>query len=122
MSKMIANIIATGYSELAYDLYDFVRNKGNLPSEETITQLLQGSTDFDHIGNKLNYVFLECTREALLNAVSQENREKVRTMLLVQQNLLDNSMEDHLVIRFLNRTLDYVDTTVLDEFYFSFFY
>lgn len=119
MSKATANIVNTGYSELAYDLYDFVKNKGNLPSEETIIQVINDSSDFNDIGNKLNHVFLECTKEALLNAVSQENREKVRAMLIVHKDLQEDSTKDQFVIRFLDRTLDYVDTAVLDDFYYS---
>ncbi len=119
MSKMIANIVATGYSELAYDLYDFVKSRGKLPDEEAVLQILKGSTDFNEIGNQLNHVFLECTREALLNAVSQEYREKVRTMLLVQEDLQEDSTQDQFVIRFLDRTLDYVDTAVLHDLYYS---
>lgn len=119
MSKAIANLVATGYSELACDLYDFVKNKGTLPSEETITQVLNDSSDFNEIGNKLNHVFLECTREALLNAVSQEYREKVRAMLIVHEYLQEDSTQDQFVIRFLDRTLDYVGTAVLDDLYYS---
>lgn len=119
MSKAIANIVNTGYSLLAYDLYDFVKSRGQLPDEETLIQILNGNSDFNEIGNKLNHVFLECTREALLNAVTQEYREKVRAMLLVQGDLQEDSTEDQFVIRFLDRTLDYVDTAVLDDFYLS---
>ncbi|UYZ83064.1 hypothetical protein MTZ49_10665 [Entomomonas sp. E2T0] len=119
MSKAIANIVNTGYSLLAYDLYDFVKNRGQLPDEDTVLQIFKESTDFNEVGNQLNHVFLECTREALLNAVSQEYREKVRAMLLIREDLQDNSTEDQFEIRFLDRTLDYVDTAVLDDFYFS---
>ncbi|MFD1260373.1 MULTISPECIES: hypothetical protein [Entomomonas] len=119
MSKTIARIVALGYSELANDLYDFVKSRGQLPDEETVLQILKGSTDFNEIGNQLNHVFLECTREALLNAVSQENREKVRAMLLIREDLHEDSTQDQFEIRFLDRTLGYVDTAVLDDFYFS---
>lgn len=119
MQQMIKNLITTGYSELANDLYDFVERRGVLPTQDQIMHILNESNDFDEIGHKLNYLFVESTKEALLTAFSEEYHDNMRTKLVVTYEERLNSDEDEIGIMFYNRILDYADTVVLEDFYLS---
>lgn len=119
MSEAMANIVATGYSRLAKDLYYFVKSQDKLPDGKTVLRILNSGTSMNDIGNKLNYLFLEATKDALLSDVSDENRNKIDKLLTLTINLQKDSSKDSFQIGFMGTTLSHADGSRLVELHYA---
>ncbi|MFD1260372.1 MULTISPECIES: hypothetical protein [Entomomonas] len=119
MLKAMETIVATGYSKLAEELYYFVKSLGKLPDGNVVLRILNSGTSMSDIGNKLNYLFLEATKEALLSGVSDENREKITKLLTLTINLQENSRKDSFQIGFMGTIVSHADSERLVELYYA---
>lgn len=119
MLTAMETIVATGYSKLAEELYYFVKSRGKLPDGNTVLRILNSGTSMSDIGNKLNYLFLEATKEALLSAVFDENREKIAKLLTLTINIQEDSRKDSFQIGFMETTISHVDSVRLVELYYA---
>lgn len=106
MKSFLTAVTRSDKTDLAYELLSFVLEYGPLPSDESVFNLIKGSSDLDDVSHKLNRLFLSCMKETLLNAVSESSRAAFSRQITVEELFDDkNPANDRYRVRFLGYVL-----------------
>lgn len=115
----VKSLISTSYSALAQSLFDFVVRRGELPDEAKILRIFQDSKDYFEAGSKINKLFIESSKEALLRYLEPEKREKVLKTLQFCEQLHEDPRKDYLVVQYSDRTFSDPQDSDLDELFYE---
>lgn len=118
MSRFVACLSDCDQTILADLTYEFIQQKGELPSDEELYLIIKQSHSMSEAFHQINQLFATKTKEALLNAVPFNYRHKIAEKLTVQfQKSTDSPADDNCTFQYGSYVIEEPDTESLLDFY-----
>lgn len=118
MSRFVACLTDCEQTSLADFFYEFIQQKGELPSDNELYHIIKQSQSLDEAFHQINQLFAIKTKEALLNAVPFNYRHQIAEKLTVQfQKSTDSPADDNCTFQYGSYLIEEPDTKSLLEFY-----
>lgn len=116
MSRVIVALTETGYSPIAYSLYEYTQLEDDLPEEDEVIALFKDSAgNLSEYGHKLNRLFIERVQHILLCGVPTPNYEQAKKLLRIEENFCEeDSSKDSFKISFAGITYPNPSTEELE--------
>ena len=118
MSRFVACLSDCEQTILADHSYEFIQQKGELPSDDELYQIIKQSHSLDDAFHQINQLFVTKTKKALLNAVSIHHRHQIAEQLIVQfQQSIESPADDNCTFQYEEYVIEQIDMESLMNFY-----
>ncbi|MCX8588522.1 MULTISPECIES: hypothetical protein [unclassified Gilliamella] len=118
MSRFVACLTDCEQTLLADLCYEFIQQKGELPSDDELYHIIKQSHSLDDAFHQINQLFAMKTKEALLNAVSIHHRYKIAEKLITKfKQSTDSPADDSCSFQFRHYDIENPDMESLLNLY-----
>lgn len=119
MSNLISFVTRMDNTRVASKIYNFVLGKVNLPSDGEVFQLFKQAHNITDAYHRINQLFLDLLKEALLTGISSNNRRRFAGLLIIESNF-DRlcASNDGFTLKFQSYCFKNPNSQAIQDFYY----